>query len=133
MKQLVIGLVSVVALAFAFPAAANPPVQEPVLDVFPDINPCTGDPMTVTFTGTFYIHEHGGREVVRAQRTITTSDGFVGHGTDNFILNGQVVMFRQTDIMTNASSGERFRARGVFVLDISTDMVRIESFELTCL
>jgi hypothetical protein len=35
--------------------------------------------------------------------------------------------------MTNASSGERFRARGVFVLDLSTDTVRVERFELTCL
>jgi hypothetical protein len=38
-----------------------------------------------------------------------------------------------TDIMTNASGGYRFRARGVFVLDISTDTVRVERFELTCL
>ena len=133
MKRLVIGLLSVAALAFAAPAAANPPVQEPVNDVFPDINPCTGDPMTVTFTGTFYIHEHGDRAVVRAQRTITTSDGFVGHGTDNFVDNGQVLMFRQTDIMTNALSGDRFRARGVFILDLSTETVRFESFELICL
>ena len=99
--------------------------------MFDDINPCTGDPMTVTFTGTFYIHVHGDREVVRAQRTITTSDGFIGHGTDNFVINGQVVMFRQTDILTNASTGERFRARSVFVLDLSTDTVRFESFQLT--
>lgn len=133
MKRLVIGLLSVVALAFAVPAAADRPQEFPILDVFPDVNPCTGNPMTVTFTGTFYVHEHGSREVVRGERTITTSDGFVGHGTDSFVDNGQVLMFRQTDIMTNASTGQRFRARGVFVLDLSTDTVRIERFELTCL
>ena len=133
MKRLVIGLLSVVALAFAVPAAADRPQEFPILDVFPDVNPCTGNPMTVTFTGTFYVHEHGSREVVRGERTITTSDGFVGHGTDSFVDNGQVLMFRQTDIMTNASTGQRFRARGVFVLDLSSDTVRIERFELTCL
>ena len=133
MKRLVIGLLSVVALAFAVPAAADRPQEFPILDVFPDVNPCTGNPMTVTFTGTFYVHEHGSREVVRGERTITTSDGFVGHGTDSFVDNGQVLMFRQTDIMTNASTGQRFRARGVFVLDLSTDTVRVDSFELTCL
>jgi hypothetical protein len=133
MNRLVISLLSVVALAFAVPAAADPPAEFPILDVFPDVNPCTGTPMTVTFTGTVFVHSHGSREVVRAQRTITTSDGFVGHGTDSFVDNGQVVKFRQTDIMTNASSGERFRARGVFVLDLSTDTVRVERFELTCL
>jgi hypothetical protein len=88
--------------------------------------------MTVTFVGTFFVHEHGSRVVVRGERTITTSDGFVGHGTDSFVDNGQVLMFRQTDIMRNAT-GDHFRARGLFVLDLSTDTVRVESFELTCL
>jgi hypothetical protein len=133
MKRLVIGLLSVVALAFAVPAAADPPTEFPILDVFPDVNPCTGDPMTVTFVGTAFVHEHDSREVGRAERTITTSDGFVGHGTDTFVDNGQVVMFRLADILTNASSGERFRARSLFVLDLSTDTVRVDRFELTCL
>jgi type 1 fimbria pilin len=124
MKRLVIGLLSVVALAFAAPAAADAPTEFPILDVFEDV--------TVTFTGTFFVHEHDSRVVVRGERTITTSDGFVGHGTDSFVDNGQVVVFRQADILTNAS-GDHFRARGLFVLDLSTDTVRIESFELTCL
>ena len=54
MKRLVISLLSVVALAFAGPAAADPPTEFPILDVFPDVNPCTGTPMTVTFTGTAF-------------------------------------------------------------------------------
>jgi hypothetical protein len=132
LKRLVIGLLSVVTLAFAVPAAADPPTEFPILDVFPDVNPCTGDPMTVTFVGTAFVHMHDSRTVARSQRTITTSDGFVGHGTDTFVDNGQVLMFRQTDIMANAS-GDRFRARGLFVLDISTETVRIERFELICL
>lgn len=130
--RLVVALVSVVALAFAAPAAADPPTEFPILDVFPDVNPCTGDPMTVTFVGTAFVHEHGSRVVVRAARTITTSDGFVGHGTDLFVDNGQVVKLTLNDILTSAS-GDRFRARNLFVLDISTDTVRTESFELTCL
>jgi hypothetical protein len=132
MKRLVIGLLSIVALAFAVPAAANPPTAFTFEDVFPDVNPCTGNIMTVTIAGTAFVHEHGSRVVVRSERTITTSDGFVGHGTDSFVDNGEIVMFRQTDIMANAS-GDRFRARGVFVFDISTETVRVESFELTCL
>jgi hypothetical protein len=130
--RLVSVVLGVVALAFAAPAAADRPQQFPIFDQFPDVNPCTGEDMTVTFTGTFYVHEHGSRVVVRGDRTITTSDGFVGHGTDSFVDNGQVLMFRQTDIMANAS-GDRFRARGVFVLNLRTDRVRVERFELTCL
>jgi hypothetical protein len=34
--------------------------------------------------------------------------------------------------MANAS-GDRFRARGVFVLDLRTNTVRVDRFELTCL
>ena len=132
MRWLLGVLLSVVALAFAVPAAADPPTQFPILDVFPDVNPCTGTPMTVTFVGTAYVHFHDGRIVARAQRTITTSDGFVGHGTDNFVDNGQVLRARLTDILTNAS-GDRFRARFVFVLDLSTDTVRVDRGGLTCL
>jgi hypothetical protein len=130
--RLVVALVSVVALAFAAPAAADRPMQFPIFDVFPDVNPCTGEDMTVTFVGTAFVHEHGSRIVVYTRRTITTSDGFSGRGTDTFVDNGQVVMFRQTDVLAN-SSGDRFLAQGVFVLDLSTDTVRVEDFELTCL
>src|SRR5688572_30045123 len=130
--RLVVALLSVVALAFAAPAAADRPTEFPILDVFPDVNPCTGSPMTVTFVGTGFIHEHGSRIVVHAHRTITTSDGFVGHGTDSFVDNGQVVAARLTDILTNAS-GDRFRAQFVFVLDLSTGTVRVDRGGLTCL
>jgi hypothetical protein len=130
--RLVVALLSVVALAFAVPAAADPPTAFPFEFTFDDVNPCTGDTMTVTIAGTDFVHFHDGRVVVRAQRTITTSDGFVGHGTASFVGNDQIVKERFTDIMTNAS-GDRFRARGVFVLDISTGTVRVERFELTCL
>ena len=130
--RLVVGLLSVVALAFAAPAAADPPTAFPIEVVFPDVNPCTGDLMTVTVVGTAFVHVHDSRVVVRTERTITTSDGFVGHGTDSSVDNGQVFVFRLVDILTNAD-GDRFRARAVVVFDISTETVRVDRFELTCL
>lgn len=130
--RLVVALVSVLALAFVAPAAADRPTPIQLLDVFPDVNPCTGDPNTVTIATTAFVHEHGSGEIVRGDRTITTSDGFVGHGTDTFVDNGQVVIYRQTDILTNAS-GDKIRARVVFVLELSSETVRVENFELTCL
>ena len=133
MKRLLPVLLGLLALAFVAPAAADRPTEFPILDVFTDVNPCTGNPMTVTFVGTVLVHEHDSRFVAIAHRTITTSDGFVGHGTDSFVENGQVLMARITDVLTNATTGERFRARGVFVVDLSTDTVRVDRFELTCL
>src|SRR5215203_3979711 len=99
--RLVVALLSLVALAFAASAAADAPEEFAILDVFPDVNPCTGEAMTVTFVGTGFIHVHGDRVVVRSERTITTSDGFAGHGTDSFVDNGRIVKFRQADILTN--------------------------------
>ena len=122
-----------VALAFPVPAAANPPVEEPILDVFTDINPCSGEEMTVTFVGSALVHEHGERVIAIAHRTITTSDGFEGHGVDSFVDNGQVLRATLTDILTNEATGQRFRAHFVFVLDLATDTVRVDRGELTCL
>jgi len=133
MRGLFAVLLGLVALAFAVPAAADPPTAEPFEFVFLDVNPCTGDIHMVTIAGTSFVHDHDGRIVGHSERTITTSpDGFVGHGTDSFVNNGQVDVFRFTDIIANAS-GDRFRARGVFVFDISTGTQRVENFELTCL
>jgi len=131
--RLVAALLSLVALAFAASAAADAPEEFAILDVFPDVNPCTGEAMTVTFVGTGFLHVHGDRVVVRSERTITTSDGFAGQGTDSFVDNGQTVKYRHADIVTNTDSGERFRALGLFVLDVSTGAARVERFELTCL
>lgn len=133
MMRLVVGLLSVLALAFAAPAAADPPTAFPFEFVFDDVNPCTGDTMTVTIVGTDFVHFHGSNVVIHAERTITTSDGSVGHGTASFVGNGQIVKERFTDIMTNTSGGYHLRARGLVVLDLSTGTERVERFELTCL
>jgi hypothetical protein len=133
MKRLRAVILGVAALAFAAPAAANPPTGFPFEFVFDDVNPCTGDIHTVTIAGTTYVHEHDGRIVAQSERTITTSPtGYVGHGTDSYVLNGQVEMFRLTDILAS-SSGDRIRARHVIVVDLTTGAVRVEGGELTCL
>jgi len=131
--RLVIALLGVVALAFAAPAAADRPMEFPIFDVFPDVNPCTGNAMTVTFVGSIFVHQHGVREVNIARRTITTSDGFVGRGTDTFVDNDQIIVFTLNDMLTNATTGERFRAKTVFVVDLSTETVIVERGGLTCL
>jgi hypothetical protein len=133
MRLLLAVLLGLFTLAFAVPAAADPPTAFPFEFTFDDVNPCTGDTMTVTIAGTDFVHFHDSRIVVHSERTITTSDGSVGHGTNSFVANGQIVMSRFTDIMTNTAAGYRFRARDVFVLDVSTGTVRVANFELTCL
>jgi hypothetical protein len=133
MRKLLLVLLTMAVLALAPPAAADPPTEGSIEETFEDVNPCTGLIHEVTFTGTFFEHSHDGRIVVHAKRTITTDPtGFVGHGTDSFVDNGQVVRASLTDILTNPA-GDRIRAHFVFVLDLSTDTVRVEKGELTCL
>jgi hypothetical protein len=115
------------------PAAADPPTAMPFEVSFSDVNPCTGLPHTVTIAGTEFVHSHDGRIVVSSRRTITTEPtGFVGHGAGAFLDNGQVFKFTSTDLLTNPA-GDRIRARTVFLLDLSTETVRVDKFELTCL
>ena len=133
MKWLFAVVLGVAALGSAVPAAADPPTAVPFEFVFDDVNPCTGDIHTVTIAGTSFVHDHDGQIVAHSARTITTSPtGFVGHGTDSNVLNGQVEMFKLADILTNPS-GDRIRARFVIVIDLSTATVRVQKGELTCL
>ncbi len=110
----------------------NAPVAIPFEVTFDDVNPCTGLIHTVTISGTTFVQTIDGRVIARSERTITTSPtGFIGHGTDSFVANGQVMMFRLTDILTNAS-GDRIRALFVQVLDLSTGTVRVEEGGVKC-
>jgi hypothetical protein len=114
-------------------ASADPPTQiGPLTETFADVNPCTGLAQTGTLAVTFYVHSEGGRTVARGERTLSTSSGFVGTGTSSYVLNGEIEMFRATDILSNGA-GDRIRARSVVVVDLSTGTARIDSFELTCL
>jgi hypothetical protein len=134
MKRLSIGVLAAasVMLVPVSPAAADPPTPITIEESGDDINVCTGEPQTVTFNVTFFVHDHHGRDTARGVRTITTTTGFTGGGTSSFVMNDRVLMFRSTDILTN-DAGDRIRAQGVFVVDLRNDTVRVERFELTCL
>ena len=133
MRFLVAGVLCLLALSAAAPAAADPPTSASFEETFPDVNPCTGDPMMVTIRIAIFEHSHGSRVVGRGERTITTDDGSVGRGTESFVDNGQIVKYNFTDIMTNALGGYRFRAAGGFVFHIATDTLRVDRFEFDCL
>jgi hypothetical protein len=125
-------ILALVAVVFAAPAAADPPTATPFEWVFDDLNPCTAEMHTVTISGTTYVHDHDGRAVAYSERTITMSSGFVGHGTDTFVFNGQTSLWRLSDIATN-SSGDRIRVRWTLVVDAATGATKAESGAFTCL
>ncbi len=118
---------------FAGVEAASGPTAVPIFVQFDDLNPCSGLIHTVTFTGTAWIHEHNGRVVVRSQRTITTSSGFEGRGTDTFVDNGNIQKVTLNDMLTHPS-GDRIRARFALVIDLSTTPPTVQVFNrsVTC-
>jgi hypothetical protein len=135
MKRWVTGsvLAASLLLVVAAPAGADPPTQMgPFEETFDDVNPCTGLVHTVTIAVTFSVHSHDGRNVAHGERTLSTSSGFVGEGTSSFVANGEIEMFRFTDMLSN-DAGDRIRAKGVFVVDLSTGTVRVDIFDLVCL
>jgi hypothetical protein len=123
------------SLLFLVPATASaeaPTQIGPLTETFADVNPCTGLAQTGTLVVTFYVHSEGDRIVARGERTLSTSSGFVGTGTSSYVLNGEIEMFRLTDILSNGA-GDRIRARSVLAIDLSTGTARVDSFDLTCL
>ncbi|GHH69607.1 hypothetical protein [Promicromonospora soli] len=133
-NRLVAGCLLAVPLLFlgVAPAAADPPTEEvQPLDVFDDVNPCTGLIHTVTIATTFSVHDHQGTEVFTGDSVISTSTGFSGQGTASFTGNSQVERFHFIDMLTN-DEGDRIQAKGIFVLDLSTDTVRVDRFDLVC-
>ena len=112
--------------------AASAPVRDQFTIVFTDVNPCSGALHIVTLTGFRFIHEHNGRFVIRIDRTISTSSGFVGSGGDTFVANGNIEKVSINDMLTNGS-GDRIRAHLVIVTDARTGLGKAGSRSFTCI
>jgi hypothetical protein len=113
--------------------AASAPTAFPILEVFVDLNPCSGLDHTVTVTGTAWIHDHQGRQVIRFDRTISTSSGFQGRGTVTFVSNGNIEKISVNDMLTH-ESGARIRPHFVGVFDLLTVPATVRVFRgtVTC-
>jgi hypothetical protein len=113
--------------------AASAPTAVPIFEEFVGLNPCSGLDHTVTITGTAWIHEHQGRQVIRFDRTISTGSGFQGRGTVTFVSNGNIEKISLNDMLTH-ESGARIRAHFVGVFDLSTSpaTVRVSRGAVTC-
>jgi hypothetical protein len=121
---------AICALAlFPAVASADPPLAFPFEETFVAVNPCTGLDDTVTVTGTFYVYERGVHGLShRLDRTVTTSSGFSGHGTEISIDHDRIFLVH--DVLTNGA-GEHQLADLVFVQD-ADGTVRVDRFTVTC-
>ena len=127
-----LGVSALVVAMLASPAEADPPTVDTFEVTFEDVNPCTDEIHTVTIALTLFQHFHGERFVEHGVSTVTTTPtGFSGGGTTTFVETERLIVFRQTDVLTN-EAGSRIMASGVFVADPATETVRVDRFELTC-
>ena len=110
----VIGAIFALGL-FAAPASADPPLAFPFEETFTWVNACTGLEETVTVTGVFYVYERGVHGLShRLDRTLETSSGFTGHGSEISIDHDSI--FHVQDQLTNGD-GQHLFGQFLFVED----------------
>ncbi len=140
-----IGMAAITLAACAEgPAAPNMPTSPtlsaavrfdfPLFEQFDDVNPCSGQTMTVTINGTVQVTDQDGRELVRIDEQLSTSDGFTGPGNVRDIFNGRNEILRVND-MLSSESGARFRVQRLLVADVANGELRVTSGGpvLTCI
>ena len=88
--------------------------------------------MTVTVQGVSFIRDINGRVVNTDFRLVSTDTGYAGHGTDQLVVNGQVNLFRGIDILTNDATGHQFLVDAVYLLDLSTGVVKLNKVNFSC-
>jgi hypothetical protein len=87
---------------------AAPPTSQPLFEQFDDVNPCTDEIITLTFTGTAFVQSSGDHFILRASGTVTTSDGFEGSFNRNFVVIGdRVETLRFHDMELSDGTGQR--------------------------
>ena len=140
-----IGLAGILLAACAEgPAAPDAPAtpalsaaarfEFPLFEQFDDVNPCSGQTMTVTINGTVQVIDQDGRELLQIREDMSTSDGFTGTGNVRDIFNGRNEILRINDMLSSESGG-RFRVQRLLVADVVNGELRVTSGGpvLTCI
>ena len=112
--------------------AAQSPVRVPFNFSFMMDDPCSGVPMNVTVQGVSFIRDINGRVVNTDHRLVSTDTGYVGHGSDQLVVNGQLNIFRGLDVLTNDATGHQVVIDAVFLLDLSTGVVKLQKVNFSC-
>ena len=86
------------------------PIEVPLLEQFDDLNPCTGQVVTFTFTGVARIQQFDDHFVLVARGSVATSDGFSGSFNRQFVFQGdRVTHLRFHDMEVRHATGQRIR------------------------
>jgi len=131
----IVTFVAVIAMTLgmiAAPAAADGEFTFTDSETFEDVNPCSGETISITINFLVQVHEHPDDVFVRVRRTGTTSDGFImAHGFETFSAVDGVAQGQFDDPWNNPETGDKFVAQGRF-LEVDGDVV-FDEFRLVCL
>lgn len=113
------------------------PASTPFFEEIQDVNPCTGQVITYTFTGTARIRDTGTASLLVASGTVATSDGFSGQFNRQYVINEHVTHLRFHDMEVSNATGQRIMFGVGIFHETTADGSVIVSFNqfsgLTCL
>lgn len=96
------------SLGLVSPAAARTPIDVPIFAQFDDVNPCTGEPITLTYNGTGQLQEFGDHSVLHVIGSVVTTDGYTGSFNWTIVFQGdRVAHVRAHDMEVNDATGQR--------------------------
>ncbi|MGQ0796906.1 MAG: hypothetical protein ACT4OI_03445 [Methanobacteriota archaeon] len=97
----------VIALTGMGSALAEAPITVPLFEEFEDLNPCSGEVIILTFTGTARISEFDGHFILVARGSVVTSDGFSGTFNRQFVFqDDRVTVLRFHDVEVSDETGQ---------------------------
>lgn len=118
-------------------AAADRPVEWTLTDVRPaQPNPCApGETQDVTLTFHVKEHRHAHNSVLVSKSVVTTSAGFVGErgGPETQVINGSRFIDVVNQVMSNPTTGERFKVGFRLMIDLDTGEVLADDMTMRCL
>lgn len=96
------------ALAMSAAAGAATKMEVPVFQEITDTNPCTGEVVTITYSGTGTVRGGGDNLIVQSRGNVTTSDGYAGTFNWTFVfIPEHVTHFRSHDAAVSNETGQR--------------------------
>lgn len=109
--------------------AAAKPIEVPLFEELDDINPCTGETITLTFAGTAFIREFDDHFLLVARGTVVTSDGFSGSFNRQLVFHGdRVATLRFHDMEITDETGQRIIFGVGLVHETTVDGETVVSF-----
>lgn len=123
--------ISAVLLLAWVPAFSGSSAVFPYFVQAVDLNPCTGELITLTYDGTVRIHEAGGHVVAHFSGSVVTSDGATGRFNGQEVMHGDQVYTLVVHDMDSFDSHQRMKFNGLFHITVVDGRVTAEVLNLS--